>query len=235
MHPVKDYLPILNSYQLSLKNKIHEAGDYYTFIFDTNRALRWKAGQHGIFIMKDRKVKKPYRTFSIASVPSEGQIMISTNINKNPSEFKQALLAFQPGMTITMRGPIGSFDMKKGKPLLFIALSTGITPYRAFLKHLRLHEDPHGSEIQLLYMDRDEAFFYTDELDKAQKSIGLPLHYAADFKSLRELMEPFIVRYHNDGLYYIAGPKSMTRDVERGLKEKGIKRKNIRIDKLIGY
>lgn len=39
-----------------------------------------------------------------------------------------------PGMTVTMRGPVGPFYVKGNGPLLLIAGGIGITPFRSILK-----------------------------------------------------------------------------------------------------
>lgn len=134
---IQDIRPVFNKTKIKLRDKIHEANDIYTFIFDKSDALNWKAGQHGVFNITHRKVANPTRPFSIASAPFENKIQLSMQISESPSEFKQAMLELEPGMEMDMRGPIGPMYVDTPQqPILFIAAGLGITPFRAILKDL---------------------------------------------------------------------------------------------------
>ncbi|WP_026478697.1 FAD-dependent oxidoreductase [Alkaliphilus transvaalensis] len=232
---LNDILSILKKHEISLKEKYSEVGDIYTFIFETKEEINWKAGQHGIFTINHTKVNKPTRAFSIASIPSEGHIRISMKISEKPSEFKQALLNLQPGMKISMRGPIGSFYPKNKRPLLFIAGGIGITPYRALIKDLLLNSGEISNDIRLLYIDSGEEFIYTEELDKVSKIFSIQINYLIKRENLNEEIEKFITKYNNEAEYFIVGSKSMINAIEALLKSKGIKQKNIKKDTFVGY
>lgn len=235
MNLITDILPIFKKYQITYKEKYQEVGDIYTFIFEMDESIRWEAGQHGIFTIKHTKIKKPTRAFSIASTPSEGHIKISMKISEEPSEFKEALLNIQPGMKIVMRGPIGSMYTKEKKPLLFIAGGIGITPYRALVKDLISNFADIPNEVKLLYMDSKEQFIYTDELDKAGDTSPIETNYLVNRESLYGKIESFIGKHGNEAEYFVAGPKAMTKAVEKALRNKGINKKNIKKDPFIGY
>jgi len=235
MNLIKDIFPIFKKHQLSFKEKYHEIGNIYTFIFEMDESIQWEAGQHGIFTIKHKKIKKPTRAFSIASTPSEGHIKISMKIPAEPSAFKKALLSLQPGMKVSMRGPIGSMYTEERKPLLFIAGGIGITPYRALVKNLLTTSGAIPDEVQLLYIDSKEHFIYTDELEKAGKVSPIKTNYLAKRENLYEKIENFIGKHSNEAEYFVAGPKVMTKAVEKALKDKGINKKNIKKDPFIGY
>lgn len=232
---LKDILPIFKKREIYLKEKYKEVGNIYTFIFETKEQINWKAGQHGIFTINHVKVNKPTRAFSIASIPSEVHIKISLKITKNPSEFKQVLLNLQPGMKMSMRGPIGSFYTKNPKPLLFIAGGIGITPYRALIKDLLLNSVEVANDVQLLYMDSREEFIYTEELEEASKLSTIKTNYLVKRENLNEEIEKFIAKHNNEADYLVVGSKSMVNAIEALLKSKGIKKKNIKKDAFIGY
>lgn len=234
MNLKKDILPIFKKYPLVFKRKVQEVGDIYTFYFDAGESIDWEAGQHGIFLMKFTQAKKPFRIFSLASIPSEGHIEISTKVGEEPSEFKQVLLDLEPGDKISMRGPVGPFYVDEDKPLLFIAGGIGITPYRAIIRDLRINKE-FANEARLLYIDSDEAFIYGEELGEAENTEGIKINYLTKREDLYAEIDRFIDQYENDGVYFVAGPKPMTQGIEKTLKDKGIDGKNIRIDGFIGY
>jgi len=231
----KDILSIFKKREIYLKEKYKEVADIYTFIFEMREQINWKAGQHGLFTIDHVKVNRATRAFSIASIPSEGQIKISMKISENPSEFKQALLNLQSGMKISMRGPIGSFHPENQKPLLFIAGGIGITPYRALIKDLLFNSVEISKDVQLLYMDSREEYIYTVELEEARKISSIKTNYLIKRENLSEEIEKFIAKYDNEAEYFVAGPKSMTNAIEALLKIRGIKKKNIKRDKFVGY
>lgn len=235
MFLLSDILPIFKKSQISFKEKYREVGNIYTFVFEMEEPINWKAGQHGVFTINHVKVKKPTRPFSIASIPSEGHIKISMKISENPSEFKQALLNLQPGTKISLRGPIGSFYTKDPKPLLFIAGGIGITPYRALIKDLLANSGEMYNDVKLLYLDSGEEYIYKTELEEASKEPYINTNYLVRRESLNEEIQKFIARYNNDAEYFVVGSKSMVKDTEALLKSKGIKKKNIKKDTFIGY
>ena len=230
-----DILSIFKKHEISLKEKYSEVGDIYTFIFETKEQINWKAGQHGIFTINHTKVNKPTRAFSIASIPSEGHIKISMKISENPSEFKQALLNLKPGMKMSMRGPIGSFYTNNQKPLLFIAGGIGITPYRALIKNYLLNSAEISNGVQLLYMDNKEEFIYKEELEEARKVSSIKTNYLIKRETLNKEIEKFADKHNNEAEYFIVGSKSMIKSIEALLKNKGIKKKNIKKDTFVGY
>ncbi|KAB3524436.1 FAD-dependent oxidoreductase [Alkaliphilus serpentinus] len=233
MFSLKDILPIFKKYELELIKKYKEAGDIFTFIFESPEGIDWKAGQHGIFTIKHVKIQKSTRAFSIASSPQEGHIKISMRISENPSQFKGALMDSEPGMKISMRGPIGSFYIKNSKPTLLIAGGIGITPFRGILKDLALVDQEKPRNIQLIYLDSSKDYVYKDELDSLIQDLNLVVKYLSDRETMNKEIRSYISYYGNEGNYFVVGPEKMTDAVTKLLKEENIK--NIIKDTFIGY
>jgi len=235
MNMIKDFLPIFKKREIVFKEKYHEVGEIYTFIFQAEEDFLWEPGQHGVFTIKHTKINKPTRAFSIASTPSEGHIKISMKIPEKPSAFKQALLNLQPGMKISMRGPIGSMYTAEKKPLLFIAGGIGITPYRALMKELVSRSEDLPKEVRLLYMDSKEQFIYTEEFEKVGKERPITTRYLVNRADLYQQIDHFVKQNRNEGEYFVAGPKAMVKSIEKSLKNQGVGKKNIKKDPFIGY
>src|SRR5690606_21106823 len=148
-----------------LKERYKETDDVYTFIFEKEDDLTWKAGQHGLFSITHKKIKNGIRPFSIASAPGEPVVKITMIIGISPSDFKKAMLELQPGMKVNMSGPVGSFHLHHDQPTLLIAGGIGITPYRSMLKQIEAEGSAAKKQINLLYLDSKKSFVYKDELD----------------------------------------------------------------------
>lgn len=230
----QDISPIFKKVELPFLERRQELGDIYTFIFEMGDDLNWKAGQHGVFTINHKKIKKPTRPFSVASAPTEKKVMISMRIGDNPSEFKRAMLELKQGMTISMRGPIGPMYIDNHSPTLLIAGGIGITPFRAILKHIQLNRKDFAQQIQLLYIDSQGSFLYQDELDKISKDASVGINYLASRDELYREVDNFTSKHNNDSYYYVAGAKSMVDSVTAYLKNNKISKRQIKKDAFMG-
>ena len=110
---IKDALAIFKKRELLFLESSKESEDVYSFLFEKDKELSWKAGQHGLFSITHKKIKNPTRPFTVASASTENIVKLTMKMNDNPSEFKQAMLELKQGMKISMAGPVGSFYLKK--------------------------------------------------------------------------------------------------------------------------
>lgn len=96
---LQDVFGIFKKRELKFVERRKETEDVYTFLFEKEEGVTWKAGQHGLFCIIHKKLKNSVKPFSIASAPSENYIQITLGgFHENPSEFKQAMLELEPGM-----------------------------------------------------------------------------------------------------------------------------------------
>ncbi|WP_413376079.1 FAD-dependent oxidoreductase [Alkalihalobacillus sp. 1P02AB] len=218
-----------------MKEKVAEKNNVYTFILEKAPDVNWKAGQHGIFEISHKKIKKATRPFSVASTPREGKIQISMQITDTPSDFKQAMYELEPGMTMNMRGPIGPMYFNaQEKNNLIIAGGLGITPFRAMLKDLQLSKS--DIKCTLLYMDSTGAFLYKSELDNiVENSEDIEVQYLQQRDLLFEEITQYTTKQGNDSQYFIAGSKKMVQSISDLLKTNNIKKSKIKKDSFRGY
>lgn len=212
-----------------------ELEDVYSFLFEKEKDLTWKAGQHGLFTITHKKIKNPTRPFSVASAPIENLVKITMKINDNPSDFKQALLELKQGFKIKMSGPVGSFYLKDNSPSLLIAGGIGITPFRSIIKQIEAEGNGVEKQINLLYIDSKNLFIYKDELDGIAKNISINITYLDSRNDLHKEIDKFNTLNKNDGKYFIAGPKSMADSISSYLQNNGISKRNIKKDSFFGY
>ena len=229
----QDMIAVFKKRQLVFIESYKESDDVYTFVFEKERDLTWKAGQHGLFSITHKKVKNPTKPFTIAAAPSENVLKLTMKINDNPSEFKKAMLELKQGMTIGMSGPLGSLNVNDEHPTVLIAGGIGITPYRSIIKQIEAEGNGNKKPIHLLYMDSEKKYMFKDELDANNDSISIS--YLDSRDDLHQEIDKLSTLYQNNGQYLIAGPKSMVDSISSYLQNSSISKKNIKKDAFHGY
>ena len=229
----QDMIAVFKKRKLVFIESYKESEDVYTFVFEKEKDLTWKAGQHGLFSITHKKVKNPTKPFTIAAAPSENVLKLTMKINDNPSEFKKAMLELKQGMTIGMSGPLGSLNVNDEHPTVLIAGGIGITPYRSIIKQIEAEGNGNKKPIHLLYMDSEKKYMFKDEFDANNDSIRIS--YLDSRDGLHQEIDKLTTLYQNNGQYLIAGPKSMVDSISSYLQNNSISKKNIKKDAFHGY
>jgi ferredoxin-NADP reductase len=229
-----DFFNIFNKQPLTFIDSYKEQDDVYTFLFEKPENLDWKPGQHGLFDITHKKIKKKTRPFSIPTTPLENHVQITTKIGAEASEFKQALLELEKGMHIRLSGPVGSFYLNDSTPTLLIAGGMGITPFRAILKNLEQSND-FNIPVHLLYLDSTEKYLFQEDLSSLESFPDISVQYLKEREDLFHEIESFVTQYENEAAYYIAGPTSFVKSVNSHLREQSVTKKQIKKDGFYGY
>ncbi|WP_010280752.1 FAD-dependent oxidoreductase [Bacillus timonensis] len=232
---LKDAIAVFKKKDVVFLDSQKESDDVYTFLFEKENELTWKAGQHGLFTIAHKKIKNSIRPFTVASAPSENVIQLTMRISDTPSEFKKAMLELKQGMTVKMSGPVGNFYLKENHPTLLIAGGIGITPFRAIIKQIEAEGNAAEKQIHLLYMDSEESFIFKDELDAIANNASIRVTYLNSRDALHQEIEQFTTSIKNDGYYYLAGPKPMVDSISTYLQNQRVPKRNIKKDAFFGY
>lgn len=232
---IKDAISIFKKRELAFKESYKETENVYTFRFEKENDVTWKAGQHGLFSISHKKIKNVTRPISVASAPTEDIVQLTLGISDTPSEFKKAMLELKPGMKVSMSGPVGSFYLTDEGPSVLIAGGIGITPFRSMLKQIEAEGNGVGKEIHLLYMDSKGSFVFKDELDEIAKNTSIIVNYFDTRNDLHQEITTLSSLYQNNGKYYIAGPKSMVESISAHLQRNAISKKSIKKDVFFEY
>ena len=222
--------------KITLKEKIKETSDVYSFIFDKPEEFNWEPGQHGVFKFKDKEVKegKDFRIFSFACINEEKKLIISTRVVEEPSEFKKNLLELEQGDHMTVDGPMGKFLLKDlDRPILIMAGGIGITPVRSFIKNIDTN-DIKPKKLKVLYSDDRGEFAYEEYLKSVDKE-GLDIVFISDRDVFSEKIDKYAKDYKNESLYYISGTPGMVNFITEKLTSFGVEEKNIVTDEFRGY
>ena len=231
----QDTLSIFKKRELLFLESYKESEDIYTFLFEKEKSLTWKAGQHGLFNIIHKKIKNAIRPFTVASAPTENVVRLTMRISDNPSDFKKAMLELKQGMKIKLSGPVGNFYLKDNSPSLLIAGGIGITPFRAILKQIEAEGSSIEKPINLLYLDSNKSYIYKNELDRIANNTSINVTYLDSRNDLHQEIDKFNSLYKNNGKYFIAGPKSMVEDVSTYLQNNNVSKRNIKKDAFFGY
>lgn len=220
-----------------------------SFHFAKPRGFAFEAGQFGNFSLVEPPDDDPagnLRSFSFASAPHEGEIMVATRMR--PSPFKRGLEALAPGATVEMTGPLGELRIEEGGgPLVFLAGGIGITPFLGMLRHLA-HAGS-AREVTLFYGNRTpEASPFLAELESLPWRLPrfrLVCHLSEPRKSATPwagetgfLTEKLIGRHVADALaplYYVVGPPAMTVAAREVLTNLGVDEGGVRFEEFAGY
>lgn len=182
--------------------KLQNAGGIWSFYFEKPEALRYNAGDYIELTLPQCGPMGDKRWFTLASSPTESELMITTKIDDKPSDYKQTLLQCVPGDSGICSPPIGSFNLPhdpKAK-LLFIAGGIGITPYRSMLRYVQDTKDPR--DIELVYVAKPTDFIFGDVIEAAH----IPVHQVSEKIDLNWIKKR--VATMDERILYFSGPQN---------------------------
>ncbi len=224
------------------------ANDAYDFVFSSDRTLAFRPGQYLEWTLAhtypDNRGNRRY--FTIASAPTEKNIILGVKFYDPASTFKHTLAAMKPGDTLTASHLSGGFVLPKNKTkkLVFIAGGIGVTPFRSMIHYLL---DRHERrDIIVLYSNKTAAdIAYKDVFDRAQAELGIKTVYAlsAEKQPLLGMFNGTIdakliaqqVPDFRERTFYISGPRVMVDAFTTTLTQMGVSRFHIKSDFFPGF
>ncbi|HJQ08109.1 MAG TPA: hypothetical protein VJ836_01355 [Candidatus Saccharimonadales bacterium] len=224
--------------------------DIYEFRFMPDSPFTYKPGQYADVTLPVAKpdVHGNRRTFTIASSPTEKEVLFGIKFSNPPSSFKAALGRLRPGSYLYGSQVAGDFTLP-GDPkvkVVFIAGGIGITPFRSMLKYLI--DTKETRDIILFHQIMEPTqMVYKNVLGEAE-GIGLKLVYVltkdkkdvpADWRGeVGFIAKEMLVRQvpdYTERTFYVSGPPAMVKNYTALLRSMGIQRSRIVIDYFSGY
>ena len=241
---------------LTLIDKVLEAKDSKSFVFQTEKNLKYLPGQYMYITLPELKfndTKGPTRYFTISSSPTESPfIKITTRIRKK-SGFKKTLDQLKIGEKISAEGPSGTYildESEKGNHIL-IAGGIGITPFRSFIKY-HIDKNILETNFYLIYSNSyPDDIVFKKELDdwsdnfsninvvhtitntKAKKIPG-SLNGRIDKNVIKKLISKWKLN-NADPTFWVCGPPSMVDAIEKSLIILNTAPEKLRSEKFSGY
>lgn len=235
--------------ELPLNEKIAYSADTLGFKFKTENKIDFVPGQYMEWALShsgsDSRGNRRY--FSLASSPTEDDLLLTVKFYHPSSSFKRSLYQLPLGEKITASQLSGDFVLPTDtkKPLVFIAGGVGIAPYRSMIKYIVDKEIM--TDIYLFYSNnRKEDVLFKDLFDQA-KSFGVKTIYTLTDKQnlpadwdgktgfIDETMITSVVPGYQKRLFYISGPQLMVQKFEELLKKMKVPTKNVIVDYFPGY
>jgi ferredoxin-NADP reductase/Na+-translocating ferredoxin:NAD+ oxidoreductase RnfD subunit len=239
------------NYRLNLPLKWKKQLSPDTFAFGFNRVSNFKfiPGQYMEWTLphKNSDSRGNRRYFSLASSPTENDIIMTVKFYNPSSSYKKTLLSMTEGQKIIASQVAGDFTLPKdlNKPLVFIAGGVGIAPFRSMISYII--DKKLSSNIVLFYSNRTvNEILFSDTFQKAE-SYGVKTIYTltdvnnvpGDWQRERGYITEAMIKqnvgdYHQR-TFYISGPQLMVQNFEKLLLRMEVKKKNIITDFFPGY
>ena len=235
---------------LKLFSKNMLVRDIYEFKFSSSRKISFKPGQYMEWTLPHTRsdTRGIRRYFSLASSPTEKEIVLAIKTPESLSTFKKKLLTFVPGDSLIATQIAGDFILPEDnhKKLVFIAGGIGITPFRSMIKYLI--DTKEKRDITLFYINKTATeFIYHELLNKAYLEFGLKINYVITDKDHVPSNWPGLtgridgetitgaIPDWQTSIFYISGPNAMVNNYKSMLLSLGVQRKNIITDYFPGY
>jgi ferredoxin-NADP reductase len=238
-------------YQSRLLGRTEVAKGTMAFQFEKPRNFVFEAGQYIDLTLSGSQLRVGSpdgmaHIFSIASSPSEEEILVTTRMRR--TVFKQALSILPLGSAVRIEGPMGSFRLHNNtsRPAVFLAGGVGIAPFLSLLSYAKEKQLRHP--MVLFYANRyleDAAFIDTLwQLERANPRFRFipTLTRAANNNGWKgkigHISSEMLVAYVGalqGPIYYIAGPPTMVAATRQTLSEVGVDEDDIRTEEFAGY
>lgn len=256
-----------NGFELSLLEKReHQDTDVMSFKFGrqdniSHNIFNYAAGQYAFFDIGGvyNDPEGPVRHFSLASSPTEEEIIISTRIRDTP--YKKRLSSLEIGSKAKVTKPLGKFVLHDdySKPAVLISGGIGVTPFRSMIKYATDKQLP----IRIVMFDSNRNIpniLYKEEFDEClNKNTNLKIVYTITEKEddnqpssatgvnkewegeRGRIDKAMLERHLNDNeiknsIYYICGPAGMLNAIKELLQNSlQIPKDQIRTEEFTGY
>ena len=256
-----------NGFELSLLEKReHRDTDAMSFKFGrqdniSHYIFNYAAGQYAFFDIGGvyNDPEGPVRHFSLASSPTEEEIIISTRIRDTP--YKKRLSSLEIGSKAKVTKPLGKFVLHDdySKPAVLLSGGIGVTPFRSMIKYATDKQLP----IRIVMFDSNRNIpniLYKEEFDEClNKNTNLKIVYTITEKEddnqpssatgvnkewegeRGRIDKAMLERHLNDNeiknsIYYICGPPGMLNAIKELLQNSlQIPKDQIRTEEFTGY
>ncbi len=236
--------------RLTLTSRRQIGAGITSFTFSRPPGLSWRTGQYMEWTLPLARAdaRGARRYFSIASSPTEPDLMIAARFPPRGSRYKEELATMREGDPITAGELGGDFVLPRnaGTPLAFIAGGIGITPFRAMIKYVL--DTGERRDIVLLYScSTEEEIVFRDVLDQAERTIGVKVVYTLselprirrDWRGGRGPIDAEMIRREvprlAERLFFVSGSPGMVAAMKHALRAAGVPGRKVRTDPFLGY
>jgi glycine betaine catabolism B len=224
--------------RLTLSKRRPETHDCERFYFKPDQSFDFVPGQFLKWTIPDEAADErgPNRFFSIASSPTEPEIMLCTKFAADrSSSFKSKLKALQPGEALEASGPSGNFTLEQSTSdrAVLVAGGIGVTPYRSMIKWLV--DSQLDRPVKLIYGVRSEQDIpFKAEFDQwAADQPSLELEYVVSMPLTGQMIVDLAGGKSDD--FFISGPEPMVEGLKDQLLNLDVPEEQVKTDYFPGY
>lgn len=217
--------------------------DVKTFWFRPEQKVLYTPGQFTeISLPHEHEDERGHsRWFTLSSSPTDGLLSITTKFAHPGSSFKKTLKALRPGTNLHLAEPMGDFVLPKDVsiPLVFVAGGMGVTPFHSIVKWLADTKEKRDIEVILAARHLEDVLF-----EKLFHGYGAKVTIVLsepdnDWQGEKghltaEIIERLIGSLKDKRLY-VSGPEPMVESLDKQLKARGVKPRNLVLDFFPGY
>ena len=202
--------------------------------------LRFHPGQFAWIKVGDSPFTMEEHPYSFAT-SAEETTRLAFGV-KALGDFSERLQRIEEGTTVYVDGPHGAFSIDRAQApgYVFIAGGVGITPMMSFLFTMADRGDPRP--VLLIYSTNTESeLAYSDEIEELKGRLDLETCYVLDEpphdwpaeegKVTGELLERRLPKERFIRHFFICGPGPMMDAAEEGLRQQGVPRSHIHLEK----
>lgn len=230
---------------LKLKRKSRVASNIVDFVFKPSQKLAFQPGQYMEFTLAHPRTdsRGNRRYFTLASSPTENDVLLGIRFYERSSSFKKALYKVSNKTQLIAAQIAGDFTLPANpeQKLVFLAGGIGITPFRSMIKYLI--DTQQQRDIILIYVNKiADEIVYTDVFNTASVKLGVKTFYTltdttalpSDWRGfVGRIDEPMLLKTvpdYQERTYYISGPPEMVKASEHVLKVMGVPNAQIKKD-----
>jgi len=214
--------------KLKYTDKKHEAGNVWSFFFEPQEPIAWRAGQSIRLELPRATYGADEKRFSISAAPFEKIIRITTRLSG--SSFKKSLSKLKQNQMIDAFSVEGDFLWEQ-KPKIFIAAGIGITPFRSMLIQAKHEKKP--IDTVLIYGSSDpEPVFKVELQELSDHSPSYRFLFISRRVSPADVLS---VNNWQQHLVYISGPEPMVNETASKLIAAGLAESQLKLDLFTGY
>jgi NAD(P)H-flavin reductase len=213
------------------------ARDTFVYTLELNEPLGFRAGQFVNLAVPDAKPRGE-RSYSVWSPPDAEHLELCIKLFEGGAA-SEYLRRSREGDTLQIRGPFGIFTLVEGdEPVIFVATATGLAPFRSMLYDRITKADARPFRVYFGVRDEGDLFaledlaFLKETLPDFDYRVCLsrpaPGWTGFTGRVTHAIAEDYPVPTQH---FYLCGNGAMIEEARAMLKERGLDRKRIHIEK----
>ncbi|GAA0340141.1 dihydropteridine reductase [Oceanobacillus sp. FSL W7-1293] len=220
-------------YWTKINDIIEETPEVKTYMLDCPEGFTWEEGSHTHFALEGFNAgEKPNRSLirhmSIATLPHENSIGITTRIKEQCSEFKEILRNMEVGQEVAIFKTHSNVPLKReDKNVYLLSAGVGLATFRPLVLDYFERAD-NVNQIHSLNIDSSRDFLFTPIFESAPDK-KFTSQFVDNRKDYYEEVKNLAA--DKEGLFYVVGSDEFLQQNIDVLLEQGIKPEQIMLDK----